>query len=128
MLLWPTGWALWLASAGLPEFQLIAVFALGVLLMRSAGCVINDYADRGFDGAVERTKNRPLAAGHVSPTEALQLFAVLVLLSASLLLFLDWQTVLLAPVALALAACYPLMKESRSCRKWCWVPLLAGGW
>ncbi len=111
------------------EFQLIAVFALGVLLMRSAGCVINDYADRGFDGAVERTKNRPLAAGHVSPTEALQLFAVLVLLSASLLLFLDWQTVLLAPVALALAACYPLMKRvQRSCRKWCWVPLLAGAW
>lgn len=111
LLLWPTGWALWLASAGLPEFQLIVVFALGVLLMRSAGCVINDYADRGFDGAVERTKNRPLAAGQVSPTEALQLFAVLVLLSASLLLFLDWQTVLLAPVALALAACYPLMKR-----------------
>jgi 4-hydroxybenzoate polyprenyltransferase len=111
LLLWPTGWALWLASAGLPEFQLIAVFALGVLLMRSAGCVINDYADRGFDGAVERTKNRPLAAGQVSPTEALQLFAVLVLLSASLLLWLDWHTVLLAPVALALAACYPLMKR-----------------
>jgi 4-hydroxybenzoate polyprenyltransferase len=111
LLLWPTGWALWLASAGLPEFHLIAVFALGVLLMRSAGCVINDYADRGFDGAVERTKNRPLAAGQVSPTEALQLFAVLVLLSASLLLWLDWQTVLLAPVALALAACYPLMKR-----------------
>lgn len=111
LLLWPTGWALWLASAGLPEFKLIAVFALGVLLMRSAGCVINDYADRGFDGAVERTKNRPLAAGQVSPTEALQLFAVLVLLSASLLLWLDWQTVLLAPVALALAACYPLMKR-----------------
>ena len=111
LLLWPTGWALWLASGGLPDLPLIVVFALGVLLMRSAGCVINDYADRGFDGAVERTKNRPLAAGLVSPVEALQLFAVLVLLSASLLLWLDWQTVLLAPVALALAACYPLMKR-----------------
>jgi len=111
LLLWPTGWALWLASGGVPDLPLIAVFAIGVLLMRSAGCVINDYADRGFDGAVERTKNRPLAAGLVSPAEALQLFAVLVLLSASLLLWLDWQTVLLAPVALALAACYPLMKR-----------------
>jgi len=111
LLLWPTGWALWLASGGVPDLPLIAVFAIGVLLMRSAGCVINDYADRGFDGAVERTKNRPLAAGLVSPAEALQLFAVLVLLSAGLLLWLDWQTVLLAPVALALAACYPLMKR-----------------
>lgn len=111
LLLWPTGWALWLASGGVPDLTLMAVFALGVLLMRSAGCVINDYADRGFDGAVERTKNRPLAAGLVSPVEALQLFAVLVLLSASLLLWLDWQTILLAPVALVLAACYPLMKR-----------------
>ncbi len=111
LLLWPTGWALWLASGGMPDLTLILVFGLGVLLMRSAGCVINDYADRGFDGAVERTKNRPLAAGVVSPSEALQLFFLLVVGAAALLLFLNWQTVLLAPVALLLAAGYPLMKR-----------------
>jgi 4-hydroxybenzoate polyprenyltransferase len=111
LLLWPTGWALWLASSGTPDLSLILVFALGVLLMRSAGCVINDYADRNFDGAVERTKQRPLAAGVVSPTEALQLFFLLLLAAASLLVFLSWQTMLLAPVALLLAAGYPLMKR-----------------
>ncbi len=111
LLLWPTGWALWLASGGMPDLTLILVFGLGVLLMRSAGCVINDYADRGFDGAVERTKNRPLAAGMVSSGEALQLFFLLVLGAAALLLFLNWETVLLAPVALLLAAGYPLMKR-----------------
>jgi 4-hydroxybenzoate polyprenyltransferase len=111
LLLWPTGWALWLASGGMPDLTLILVFGLGVLLMRSAGCVINDYADRGFDGAVERTKNRPLAAGVVSPSEALQLFFLLLVCAAGLLFFLNWQTVLLAPVALLLAAGYPLMKR-----------------
>jgi len=111
LLLWPTGWALWLASGGMPDLTLILVFGLGVLLMRSAGCVINDYADRGFDGAVERTKNRPLAAGVVTPTEALQLFFLLVVGAAALLLFLNWKTVLLAPMALLLAAGYPLMKR-----------------
>ena len=79
--------------------------------MRSAGCVINDYADRNFDGAVERTKNRPLAAGRVSGTEALQLFVLLLALSASLLLFLNWQTMLLSGVAVLLAAIYPFMKR-----------------
>lgn len=111
LLLWPTAWALWLASDGLPSLKMLLVFGFGVVLMRSAGCVINDYADRNFDGAVERTKNRPLAAGRVSSQEALQLFALLLLLSASLLLFLNWQTVLLSGVAVVLAASYPFMKR-----------------
>lgn len=111
LLLWPTAWALWLAADGFPGWAMLLVFGLGVVLMRSAGCVINDYADRNFDGAVERTKLRPLAAGRVSSTEALQLFGLLLLLSASLLLFLNWQTVLLSGVAVLLAAIYPLMKR-----------------
>lgn len=111
LLLWPTWWALWLASDGMPSWPLLLVFTLGVVLMRSAGCVINDYADRNFDGAVERTKLRPLAAGLVTPKEALQLFLLLLLLSAMLLLFLDWRTALLSLVAVALAAIYPFMKR-----------------
>lgn len=111
LLLWPTWWALWLAADGVPSLTMWLVFTLGVVLMRSAGCVINDYADRHFDGAVERTRLRPLAAGRVQSSEALQLFAVLLLLSAALLLFLNWQTVLLSVVALLLAASYPFMKR-----------------
>ncbi|MCS4306040.1 4-hydroxybenzoate polyprenyltransferase [Rheinheimera pacifica] len=111
LLLWPTWWALWLAANGPPPLYLLLVFSLGVLLMRAAGCVINDYADRKWDGAVERTKQRPLASGAISSNEALQLFALLVLLSAGLLLFLNWQTVLLSVVALLLAAVYPFMKR-----------------
>ncbi len=88
----------------MPSIKMLLVFSLGVLLMRSAGCVINDYADRNFDGAVARTQQRPLAAGLVQPREALQLFVVLLLLSAVLLLFLDWNTALLSLVAVALAA------------------------
>ncbi|WP_333796646.1 4-hydroxybenzoate octaprenyltransferase [Rheinheimera sp.] len=111
LLLWPTYWALWLASDGMPEWSMLLVFTLGVVLMRAAGCVINDYADRHFDGAVERTKQRPLATGEVSATEALQLFVLLLLLSASLLLFLDWRSALLSLVAVVLAASYPFMKR-----------------
>lgn len=111
LLLWPTWWALWLAAEGPPPLYLLLVFSLGVLLMRAAGCVINDYADRKWDGAVERTKQRPLASGVISSREALQLFALLVLLSAGLLLFLNWQTVLLSVVALLLASVYPFMKR-----------------
>lgn len=111
LLLWPTYWALWLASDGMPELSMLLVFTLGVILMRAAGCVINDYADRNFDGAVERTRLRPLATGEVSATEALQLFALLLLLSASLLLFLDWRSAALALVAVLLAASYPFMKR-----------------
>ncbi len=111
LLLWPTWWALWLASDGTPSMLMLSVFTVGVVLMRSAGCVINDYADRHFDGSVERTKLRPLAAGRVSSVEALQLFAVLLVCSALLLLFLNWQTALLSVVAVGLAASYPFMKR-----------------
>jgi len=111
LLLWPTYWALWLASDGLPAIDMLLIFTLGVVLMRAAGCVINDYADRNFDGAVERTKQRPLATGAVSSIEALQLFALLLALSALLLLFLNWQSAVLSLVAVVLAASYPFMKR-----------------
>lgn len=111
LLLWPTWWALWLSAEGVPPLHLLLVFTAGVILMRAAGCVINDYADRHWDGAVERTKQRPLASGAVSGTEAMQLFVLLLLLSASLLLFLNWQTVLLSVVAVVLASVYPFMKR-----------------
>ncbi len=111
LLLWPTWWALWLVSSGLPDLRLLFVFSAGVVLMRSAGCVINDYADRNFDGHVERTKARPLAAGVVSSGEALQLFVLLLTCSASLLLFLNPATQLLSLVAVLLATLYPFMKR-----------------
>ena len=111
LLLWPTWWALWLAAEGVPPLHLLLVFTAGVILMRAAGCVINDYADRHWDGAVERTRHRPLASGAVSGAEAIQLFVLLLLLSASLLLFLNWQTVLLSLVAVVLASVYPFMKR-----------------
>ncbi len=111
LLLWPTWWALWLAAEGGPPLSLLLVFTVGVVLMRAAGCVINDYADRKWDGAVERTKQRPLASGAVSGAEALQLFVLLLLPAAGLLLFLNWQTVLLSLIALLLAAGYPFMKR-----------------
>ena len=111
LLLWPTWWALWLLSAGQPDWYLVIIFSLGVVLMRSAGCVINDYADRNFDGHVERTRLRPLAAGRVQAAEALQLFILLLLVAASLLLWLNWQTRLLALVAVVLAIAYPFMKR-----------------
>ena len=111
LLLWPTWWALWLASDGMPTLDMLLIFSLGVLLMRSAGCVINDYADRNFDGAVERTAQRPLARGVVTSTEALQLFGLLLLLAATLLLWLNWQTVWLSVVAVLLASAYPFMKR-----------------
>lgn len=111
LLLWPTWWALWLVSSGLPDLTLLVVFSAGVVLMRSAGCVINDYADRHFDGHVERTKARPLAVGLVSSSEALQLFVLLLVCSACLLLFLNPATQLLSLVAVLLATLYPFMKR-----------------
>lgn len=111
LLLWPTLWALFLAAQGIPNWTILLVFVAGVALMRSAGCVINDYADRGVDGCVERTAQRPLVTGAVSEKQALGLFAVLVLLSFLLVLTLNWQTILLSAVALILAACYPFMKR-----------------
>ena len=111
LLLWPTMWALWIATDGHPRFLLVWVFALGTLLMRSAGVVMNDYADRHFDPHVERTKNRPVATGEVSGKEALILAAVLTLCAFLLILplyKLVWQ---LSVVALFLAASYPYTKR-----------------
>lgn len=111
LLLWPTMWALWLAGEGQPPWGIVLVFMIGVALMRSAGCAINDYADRDFDGNVERTKTRPIAMGLVSPKEAVWVFVVLSLIAATLLVFLNWPTRFLSLVALVLAAIYPFMKR-----------------
>jgi len=111
LLLWPTLWALWLAAGGMPEPKILLVFVGGVFLMRSAGCVINDFADRNIDGHVRRTRQRPLAAGRVSPREALALFAALALLAFALVLLLDPLTIALSLVAVLLAASYPFMKR-----------------
>jgi 4-hydroxybenzoate polyprenyltransferase len=111
LLLWPTLWALWLASDGQPRGMLVWIFVLGTLLMRSAGCVINDYADRGFDPHVERTRERPLAAGAVSTTEALTLATVLAFLSFLLILPIFPQIWWLSFMALFLAASYPFTKR-----------------
>jgi 4-hydroxybenzoate polyprenyltransferase len=111
LLLWPTLWALWLASNGRPAPQLLIVFVVGTLLMRSAGCAINDYADRGFDPHVERTRGRPLAAGEISPAEALAVGAVLALLAFGLVLFLNRFAILLSFLGLAVAASYPFTKR-----------------
>ncbi len=111
LLLWPTLWALWIASEGTPDPLVAAVLVLGVVLMRSAGCVVNDYADRDFDPHVARTHARPLAAGRVSPREAIALFLTLAFVAFLLVLLLNWTTVLLSLVALPLAATYPFMKR-----------------
>jgi 4-hydroxybenzoate polyprenyltransferase len=111
LLLWPTLWALWIAAQGRPDPMVTTVLVLGVVLMRSAGCVINDYADREFDPHVTRTHERPLAAGRVRPREALGLFAILALVAFGLVLLLNPLTILLSLVALPLAAAYPFMKR-----------------
>lgn len=111
ILLWPTLWALWLAGDGKPNFQVLLVFCMGVVLMRAAGCVINDYADRDFDPHVERTKQRPVAAGKVSPKEALGLFAALALIAFALVLTLNGFTIALSFGGAFLAASYPFMKR-----------------
>jgi 4-hydroxybenzoate polyprenyltransferase len=111
LLLWPALWALWLASEGLPTVLLLVVFGCGVFVMRSAGCVINDYADRHIDGFVQRTQNRPIVSGLVQPSEALQLFFLLIAIGFLLVFLLNWQTVALSIVAVLLAACYPFMKR-----------------
>lgn len=111
LLLWPVLWALWIAGAGRPSWHVFAVFVAGTLLMRSAGCAINDFADRDFDPHVARTRDRPLAAGRVTPREALMLFAVLSLAAFALVLTLDRFTIQLSFVGAALAASYPFMKR-----------------
>lgn len=111
LLLWPTLWAVWIADDGHPSLSIVLIFTLGVVFMRSAGCVINDYADRHWDGEVARTADRPLVTGRVSAKEALLLFALLVGLSASLLLWLNRETFYWSFGALALATLYPFMKR-----------------
>jgi 4-hydroxybenzoate polyprenyltransferase len=111
LLLWPTLWAVWIAGDGHPSLSIVLIFTLGVVFMRSAGCVINDYADRHWDGEISRTANRPLVTGRVSAKEALLLFALLVGLSASLLLWLNRETFYWSLGALALATLYPFMKR-----------------
>lgn len=111
LLLWPTLWALWIAAEGSPSFKLIFIFIAGVVLTRTGGCIINDYADRDFDGHVSRTANRPLATGRVSSKEALALAAVIGLLAFCLVLFVNRFTIYLSVGGLLLACTYPFMKR-----------------
>lgn len=111
LLLWPTLWALWLAGHGKPDWVVVCIFIMGTILMRSAGCVMNDLADRDFDGHVERTKARPLATGEVSVKEALILAGLLSLLAFVFVCFLNRLTILLSVLALFLAASYPFTKR-----------------
>ena len=111
LLLWPTLWALWIASKGNPDGLVLVVFILGVVLMRSAGCVINDYADRDFDPHVARTRHRPIATGQVTPKEALIIFIVLCLLAFGLVLLMNPLTIYLSFGGAVLAGIYPFMKR-----------------
>ncbi len=111
LLLWPTLWALWIAAEGVPDLGVLTVFVLGVVLMRSAGCVINDYADREIDPRINRTKNRPIAAGRVSPDEAMLLFMALCFSAFLLVLTMNTFTILLSLGGVLLAGIYPFMKR-----------------
>ena len=114
LLLWPTLWALWFAAEGFPDQRILLIFIVGVILMRSAGCVINDYADRKIDQRVARTRERPVAAGRVSPAEALSVFTVLVISAFLLVVQTNELTVYMAAIALFLAISYPFMKRIHS--------------
>jgi len=111
LVLWPTLWALWLAAEGVPSLDVLAIFVAGCVLMRSAGCVINDFADRKIDGDVERTKDRPLVTGKISSKNALIFFAALCLIAFVLVLLTNELTIYLSFGALALASAYPFMKR-----------------
>ena len=111
LLMWPTLWALWLSSDGSPDRAIVWIFVVGTLLMRSAGCAINDYADRDFDRHVKRTRNRPLAAGVIKPWEALAVAGVFAALAFVLVLQLNALTIALSFAALLLAASYPFTKR-----------------
>ncbi|MGU9956545.1 MAG: 4-hydroxybenzoate octaprenyltransferase [Arenicellales bacterium WSBS_2016_MAG_OTU3] len=111
LLLWPTLWALWLAADGLPQPLHVIIFAAGVFIMRSAGCVMNDYADREFDAEVKRTQNRPLATGEIQPREAIILFVVLSLIALLLVSQLNGLTIALSVVGALLAFSYPFFKR-----------------
>lgn len=111
LLLWPTYWALWIAADGYPGLHLFLVFSLGVFVMRSAGCVINDFADRKVDGKVKRTNQRPLVTGLLTEKEALSLFVFLLFVALMLVMTLSWFTIQLSFVAVFLATLYPFMKR-----------------
>jgi 4-hydroxybenzoate polyprenyltransferase len=111
LLLWPTLWAIWIASEGQPNIPILIIFVLGVVLMRSAGCAINDFADREIDPHVSRTQQRPIAAGAINAHEALIVFLVLALAAFILVLQLNWLTIQFSLVAVVLAASYPFMKR-----------------
>ncbi len=111
LLLWPMLWALWFAAKGVPQIDVLLIFVAGTVLTRSAGCAVNDYADRDFDGHVERTRDRPLATGVLSPREALSAAALLMLLAFVLVLFTNQLTIALSFVAVLLAVIYPFSKR-----------------
>ncbi|WP_180004818.1 MULTISPECIES: 4-hydroxybenzoate octaprenyltransferase [unclassified Acinetobacter] len=111
LVFWPTMWALWIANQGTPQFSILIPMILGTIFMRAAGCAINDFADRKVDGAVERTKHRPLATGVISAKEAIYVFLILVLASACMLFFLPIETFYWSFGALFLAFIYPFMKR-----------------
>jgi 4-hydroxybenzoate polyprenyltransferase len=111
LLMWPTLWALWFATNGAPDIRFVWIFVLGTILMRSAGCAINDWADRDFDGAVKRTEKRPLASGEISPNEALWVAAFCALAAAMLLIPLNWAARFWALPALVIAVVYPFSKR-----------------
>ena len=111
LLLWPTLWALWIAADGVPDLQILSVFVLGTIVLRSAGCIINDYADRHIDPHVSRTQDRPLATGEVSVTEALIVFGALMVIGLGLVLTLNRLTQLLAVVGAVVTVVYPFMKR-----------------
>lgn len=111
LLLWPTYWALWFASSGKPSLKNLIIFTLGVILMRAAGCVINDYADRHVDGAVERTKTRPLATAEIQPQQALWLFGFLLLMALIMVIQTNLMTIGLSLIGVALASIYPFLKR-----------------
>jgi 4-hydroxybenzoate polyprenyltransferase len=111
LLLWPALWGLWIAGAGRPHPRVLIVFVAGVFVMRAAGCVINDYADRNIDPHVRRTRDRPLAARRVAPREALYLFAVLITVALYLVTRLDFLTIKLAFIGAAMTVSYPFVKR-----------------
>ncbi len=120
LLMWPTLWALWFAAEGVPGRKVLLIFVAGVYVMRAAGCVVNDYADRHVDGHVKRTKSRPLATGRISETEAKRLFSGLVAAAFVLVLLTNWFTVLLSLGGVLLAIIYPFMKRYTHFLRWCW--------
>ncbi|MGD2160508.1 MAG: UbiA family prenyltransferase, partial [Gammaproteobacteria bacterium] len=111
LLMWPTLISLWIAAGGLPNLKILVVFVLGVVLMRSAGCAINDYADRHIDGSVSRTKNRPMVSGKVSEKEALMVFVSLSVCAFGLVLLMNKLTIMMSIAGVILAASYPFMKR-----------------